>query len=161
MWNDAAQTLFGWRRSEVLGMEVSDDEARRLADRALGGSVLHDEELVPLRDDGEPVPLSVSGSPVRDDEGAVLGAVFFAVPVGLRREACADAAAARAVAHEFNNLLTAISGYSTFLVERLPEGHPLRRDAEQIAAAAGRAVSLTTRLTELVRRAVRRTSRPE
>ena len=36
------------------------------------------------------------------------------------------------IAHDFNNLLMVIQGYADLMTERLAEGDPLRRNAEQI-----------------------------
>jgi signal transduction histidine kinase len=50
------------------------------------------------------------------------------------------------VAHDFNNLLTAITGYAEVLRSGLPEGSPMRDDAEQICQVAERASGLTSQL---------------
>jgi signal transduction histidine kinase/ActR/RegA family two-component response regulator len=56
------------------------------------------------------------------------------------------------VAHEFNNLLTAISGYSELLLEQLPDEGSMRSDAEEITRATERAAGLTRRLLTFSRR---------
>ena len=50
------------------------------------------------------------------------------------------------VAHDFNNILTVISGNVELLEDDLPEEDPLRADLDQIAKATQRASSLTRRL---------------
>jgi PAS domain S-box-containing protein len=50
------------------------------------------------------------------------------------------------VAHDFNNILTAILGYSGLLLEGLPTLSPLRPDLEEIRKAAERAAGLTRQL---------------
>jgi len=50
------------------------------------------------------------------------------------------------VAHDFNNQLTAIQGYSDMILRSLPEDSPLRRDVLQIRQAAARSASLTRQL---------------
>ncbi|MCR4296402.1 MAG: ATP-binding protein, partial [Elusimicrobia bacterium] len=56
------------------------------------------------------------------------------------------------VAHDFNNLLAAIRGCAELLLERLPEGHPSRAEAEEIRDAGNRASSLTRQLLSFGRR---------
>ena len=50
------------------------------------------------------------------------------------------------IAHEFNNLLTSILGYSNLVLARLPSDSPLRHDLEQMEMASNRAVALTRQL---------------
>jgi signal transduction histidine kinase len=50
------------------------------------------------------------------------------------------------VAHDLNNLLLAIRGYSELMLEQLARGSVLRPDAEQILRASDRAVMLTREL---------------
>ncbi|MDX1630494.1 MAG: transporter substrate-binding domain-containing protein [Thermoanaerobaculia bacterium] len=58
------------------------------------------------------------------------------------------------VAHDFNNILTAILGYTDLLLARLPVGDDSRREAEQIRRAAERAAALTRQLLAFGRRQV-------
>jgi PAS domain S-box-containing protein len=50
------------------------------------------------------------------------------------------------VVHDFNNLLTAMVGYSDFILRRLGVDHPLRVNVEEIKRAGERATSLTRQL---------------
>jgi two-component system, cell cycle sensor histidine kinase and response regulator CckA len=50
------------------------------------------------------------------------------------------------VAHEFNNMLMAIAAHSSLMLERLEPSSPLRRDVEQIVAAAERSEELIRQL---------------
>jgi len=50
------------------------------------------------------------------------------------------------VAHEFNSILTAIIGQSELLLEDLPTGSPLSKNATEISQAAERAAALTRQL---------------
>ncbi|HEX8843744.1 MAG TPA: PAS domain S-box protein [Pyrinomonadaceae bacterium] len=56
------------------------------------------------------------------------------------------------VAHDFNNLLTAITGYSDLSLRRVAEGHPLRRNLEEIKKAGERAATLTRQLLAFSRK---------
>jgi len=63
-------------------------------------------------------------------------------------------ALAGGVAHDFNNMLTAIGGYSQLLLARLAPGTVERRHAEEIERAAARAAKLTAQLLAFGRRQV-------
>ncbi len=56
------------------------------------------------------------------------------------------------VAHDFNNILTVIMGGAETLVEELPAGSPLRKDAGMVMDAATRGAGLTRQLLTFARR---------
>jgi PAS domain S-box-containing protein len=56
------------------------------------------------------------------------------------------------VAHDFNNVLTAIKSFSELVAIELPEDSPLRSDVKEITAAADRAAALTRHLLAFSRR---------
>ncbi len=58
------------------------------------------------------------------------------------------------VAHDFNNILTAIGGYSDLLLADLPPDDHRRHDVEEIHQAAQRAAALTQQLLAFSRRQV-------
>jgi two-component system, cell cycle sensor histidine kinase and response regulator CckA len=58
------------------------------------------------------------------------------------------------IAHDFNNLLTVIGGHAQLLLDDLPADSPGRREADAIAAATERAVSLTAGLLAFSRKQV-------
>ncbi len=58
------------------------------------------------------------------------------------------------VAHDFNNILTAITGYATFALEALPPSDPVCQDIQQVLDSAQRAANLTRQLLAFSRRQV-------
>jgi signal transduction histidine kinase len=58
------------------------------------------------------------------------------------------------VAHDFNNILTAITGYADFAREAVGREHAARADLDEISRAAGRARTLTGQLLTFARRQV-------
>jgi len=56
------------------------------------------------------------------------------------------------VAHDFNNVLTAIVGCANLVLENLPPGHAAREDAQEIRRAGERAGNLTRQLLSFSRR---------
>src|ERR1022692_1316359 len=61
---------------------------------------------------------------------------------------------AAGVAHDFNNILTAITGHSELLLRQLDADDPRRKNAEQIEKAAYRAAALTRQLLTFSRKQV-------
>jgi signal transduction histidine kinase/ActR/RegA family two-component response regulator len=58
------------------------------------------------------------------------------------------------VAHDFNNILTAINGYAQLMIARLDPRDPLRKNAEEIQKAGARAAGLTRQLLAFSRKQV-------
>ena len=58
------------------------------------------------------------------------------------------------VAHDFNNILQAMIGYSSMLLDRLPEHDDMHEYAEEIAKGAERAATLTRQLLAFSRRQI-------
>ena len=58
------------------------------------------------------------------------------------------------VAHDFNNILTTITGYTELLLEVMPEDHPMRKDLLEIQKAGELGASLTRRLLAFSRKQV-------
>jgi signal transduction histidine kinase len=56
------------------------------------------------------------------------------------------------LAHDFNNILTAISGYAELACARLAESDPVRRDIEEIGAVSERAAGLVKQVLAFSRR---------
>ncbi|MEO8563682.1 MAG: PAS domain S-box protein [bacterium] len=56
------------------------------------------------------------------------------------------------VAHDFNNVLTAIKGFGELAIVQLDEEHPVRGDLVEICSAADRAAALTQQLLAFSRR---------
>lgn len=58
------------------------------------------------------------------------------------------------VAHDFNNILAAISGYSEFLLQEIPESHPAHADVIEIRKTVERASTLTRQLLAFSRKQI-------
>ena len=58
------------------------------------------------------------------------------------------------VAHDFNNMLTAIGGFNTLALERLAEDSPIREDLDEVRKATERASVLTRQLLAFSRKQV-------
>lgn len=101
-------------------------------------------------------------APVRGDDGSVAGVIELARDVTAQRRLEGQLAHARkleavgrlagGVAHDFNNYLAAISGFSDLALLEIPAAAPGRESVEQIRAAALAAGSVTRQLLAFSRR---------
>jgi two-component system cell cycle sensor histidine kinase/response regulator CckA len=119
--------------------------------------------------DCPPLPIDDSASPIRDDAGNVIGAVLLFRDVSDRLQAEAERrqleeqyhhaqkmeAVGRltgGIAHEFNNLLTVMNGYSEILMQEIPEGTRAHRMISLIHRSGWQAADLVRHLLAFSRR---------
>lgn len=100
-WNNAAEALFGWSQAELMRRPlpfVSADDCdllARLDEQLLGGEAWVGQEVRAQTSDGRPLEITLSGSPIRDELGRVVGSL------GLARELTAERLAEREYGHFF------------------------------------------------------------
>jgi PAS domain S-box-containing protein len=114
--------------------------------------------------DGRLVVLDVLGAPLFDRDGAFEGAVLgledaterSRIEEQLRQSQKMEAVGrlAGGVAHDFNNVLTAILSAADLLLDALPPQSPLRADADEIRVAGRKAATLTRQLLTFSRKQV-------
>lgn len=175
-WNAGAQRLYGYRASEVIGCHVSivvpparSPELSHVLRQVRSGHAIRNLETVRRRKDGSEVIVGLSISPLRDTDGRLTGASAIARDISelrkgeeerrhledqLRQSQKMEAVGrlAGGVAHDFNNFLTAILGFSEVLERELGPQHPARGRVRQIHKAGERAAALTRQLLALSRR---------
>jgi two-component system cell cycle sensor histidine kinase/response regulator CckA len=168
IWNRGAERLFGYTAAEVIGEPTATnarlnwpDELRAMK-KVRQGEQVPPFETVRRRKDGKEIHVSVSVSPIRDRDGRVIGASAISRDISdtkrleeqVRQAQKMEAVGrlAGGVAHDFNNVLTIISGYSEMLLQRLPaDGHG-RGLIQEIHKAGERAASLTRQLLAFSRK---------
>ncbi len=128
-------------------------------------------ELQMYRTDGSIAEIEVSAAAVKDDEGDAIGLQGSARNIEERKKAEKQNAGleeqlrqsqkmeaighlAGGVAHDFNNYLTGIIGYSGILLFDLPKDDPRRDQVEQIKMAADKASTLTQQLLAFSRKQI-------
>jgi PAS domain S-box-containing protein len=174
--NDRFESVFGYRRDEALGrtsLELGlyvnpDDRKRMLAELRSQGQV-RELEILARRKGGDIIPVQISVSELRmGDQPLILGVVRDLSEQKRAGEALRDleeqfrqaqrleavGRLAGGVAHDFNNILTAISGYTELLLEDFRGNDPRRADLEEIRSAAQRAAALTRQLLAFSRKQV-------
>jgi two-component system cell cycle sensor histidine kinase/response regulator CckA len=169
--NDRLADLLGYTPHEATRLRAKDalHPEEILIERTLSSELRRGErnsytrELRLVRKDRSEVWARISVSLVRDYGGNPVHFVSHVEDVSERRaleqqlrqaqKMEAVGRLAGGIAHDFNNLLTAISGYTEFLIGGLDDER-LRRHAEEIRRAAGRAASLTGQLLAFSRRQV-------
>lgn len=155
-------TMIGRPAHEFQPGQAPEDIEERIERRRHG--VRETFELETERADGASLWLSFSASPLFDEAGEYIGALALVTDVTERRRAEEElrqthkmegiGRLAGAVAHDFNNVLTAISGFSELVLTDpgLPERQ--RENVSEIRSAAERARGLTRQLLAFSRRQV-------
>jgi PAS domain S-box-containing protein len=165
--NRALCDLLGYSEEELLEKTYPDithpedlDADHELARKLLDGELhSYQSDKRYLHRGGHAIPVRRSVALVRDADGKPLHYVSQHLDISEQRrsEALADqlrhaqkldalGRLAGGVAHDFNNMLTAIRGYGELLVGGLSEDDPLRHSAEQICRAAEQASTLPRQL---------------
>jgi PAS domain S-box-containing protein len=128
------------------------------------GETVLAEEIRIARGDGTTGWISMNAAPLRDEAGAIVGSVVAFSDITAQREAEerlrqsakmeAIGRLAGGLAHDFNNQLSAVSGFAQF-VERDPGlGARARQDLLQVQQAAERMAGLTRQLLAFSRQQI-------
>jgi PAS domain S-box-containing protein len=155
--------MFGYTAPEIVGTSVErlfpverGDELPLLLERLEGGERISHYATVTVRQDGTPIDVSLTLSPLVDERGEIVGTSAIARDVTERKrlgeqlrqtqrlESVARLAAG--VASEFGKVVEAIDDHAQRLAERLGGDDAAREDAEDIRRTADRAAALTRQL---------------
>ncbi len=168
-WNAGAMGIYGYYAEEVIGRHVyilfppdrMDELAPTLAAARCGESVTG-LETERLRKDGKKISVSLTESPIIAEDGNVTGVSSIARDVTeqrrleeqLRQSQKMEAVGrlAGGVAHDFNNVITAILGFSELMLAHVDENHATHRHLAEIQRSAEFAASLTRQLLAFGRR---------
>ncbi|MCC6676667.1 MAG: response regulator [Phycisphaerales bacterium] len=163
--NTAARAMLG-PNQELTGTRLLDrvaEPSRAAVQRAVEDversgrpARLNEQKLVDTN--GREIDVELAACPFAPDEGAVQVAIIDVterkrLEAGLTQAHKMEAVGklASGVSHEFNNLLTAILGYSTLARQGLARGAPTTRCLDQIDSVAKHAAGITRSLLTLSR----------
>jgi len=158
-WNAGAERMYGYAPEEILGQHVSvllpEERRRDLAgnrERLKRGEALVQYEVEHQRKDKSRLVVSLTLSPIRDAAGAVTGVSAIARDMTEHRrlerqfqqaqKMEAVGRLAGGLAHDFNNYLTIINGFSQMLLSSLGPADPAREWIVEIKKAGAHASSL-------------------
>ncbi|KRP86649.1 histidine kinase [Bradyrhizobium yuanmingense] len=171
-WNSQAEQLFGWRRDEVLGKSTIDlivaeserDRVRAGLKRFLedeGGRTLNRRrELMCCRRDGKEFKAELSVTALKRREGLLFNVFYrdltdkIAAEERIRHAEKMEAVGqlTGGVAHDFNNILTVITGTIEILAEAVAKEPQLAAITKMIDEAAARGADLTQHLLAFARK---------
>ena len=157
-WNGAAERMFGYAASEMVGKSIRliiPDDRQYEEDDVLfkirRGEPVEHYETVRRRKDGSLIPISLTVSPILDNDGVVVGASKIARDISDRTRAeeerqrllviARDASRMKdeflaTLSHELRTPLNAIVGYLRLLQAGLIGGEKQRRAIDTIARNA-------------------------
>ena len=173
-FNPAATRIFGYQQSEVVGRDVTilmpeaqavdhDEFLRRHSNTGQAHVIGIGREVVGRRQDGGEFPLELTVSETQLPTGRRL---FTGIVRDLTERKQLEAQLRQAqkmeavgqlaggVAHDFNNVLTGITGYTQLALRRMAENDPMRHYIEEIQSAAFRATNLSRQLLTFSRQQV-------
>jgi len=176
-WNHAAEQIYGWTTAEATGRRLPPvpDSERAESDRSwsevLSGVPSINTRSRRIRKDGTVIEVLINRTPLRNPSGIIYG--LLSMSSDITKQAGMEEAIrqrddevrqlqkmeaigrlAGGMAHDFNNIMTAIMGYTDLLINKLEPGSPAWRNAEEIARGANRAAALSTQLLTFSRRQV-------
>jgi len=167
--NPALARMLGVKDPEQLvGRMITDfyvdpEERERLLSRFGTHGAVADLDVQWKKVDGKPLRVQLNIRVLLDDEDRVSYLAFvrdvserYDLEQALQQAQKMDAVGrlAGGVAHDFNNILTAIMGYAEMLKGGLAEGDVRRADAEEIRRSALRAAELTQQLLAFGRKQI-------
>lgn len=170
--NEAAENFYGWPGEQLRQMRIQDinilppEKLKEAIEKVKKRQRIHFEFRHRLAD-GSIKDVAVYSSKITIRGKDMLHAIIHDISESKRiekeqerlREQLAQAQKmesvgqlAGGVAHDYNNMLGVITGYSELVMEKLPPEDPLRKDMKEIIEAARRSADITRQLLAFARK---------
>lgn len=160
--NPVAQKSLGYEQHELLGSDLAELIERsatgsrgRVRDGLAANTTFRAHEQICWRKDKSRFPIEYTITPIREDSRQI-GSVFVFRDISERRALEAKFLQAQkleavgqlagGVAHDFNNILTVISGYSDLLASNKSLDQRAQEAVREVQRASDRAISVTRQL---------------
>jgi PAS domain S-box-containing protein len=167
--NPAFEKILGYERGEVIGNNLSmfnSDQKTETYDQGLWKTIstggTWKGRVVNKRKNGTSITVAASISPVRDSSGKIVNFVGVArdmteqlhlqgqLEQAQRMESVGRLAGG--VAHDYNNVLSVILGYTELAMKKMDTGSPVYGDLVEVLKAANRSADITRRLLAFARK---------
>jgi two-component system cell cycle sensor histidine kinase/response regulator CckA len=165
-WNAGAERIYGYGAAEVVGKLISlivppdrAGEAEKILATIAEGKRVASFETMRRTKDGRVIEVALNVTPIHDDDGRVLGAASIAHDISDRSRFASErqraerlevaSRLARGIARELVDLVTAIQGHASLVLEDLAEDPRTGRSAEAVRRATERAAEVAHQLLAL------------
>src|SRR5439155_12434640 len=162
-WNPAAERLYGYTAAEAVGRNINilipadrSGELDAIMTKLKAGQPIEPFETVRLRRDGTICDMSLTISPIKDNEDRIVGASVIARDITERKRTEKHlretqkleslGLIAGGVAHDFNNLLVGILGNASLALDSTPASSANRVLLDRVVVAGEKASHLTRQL---------------
>lgn len=165
-WNAAAERIYGYSADEVIGKSVDvlvppdrAGEVERILESIASGERVESFETARRTRDGRTIDVALTVVPIRDADGRVVGAAATGRDISDRSRFASErqraerlevaSRLARGIARELVDLVTAIQGHASLVLEDLAEDPRTGRSAEAVRRATERAAEVAHQLLAL------------
>ena len=165
-WNKGGEIIFGYSAEEIIGKpyrvlvpDELESTKKRLLQEALVKGLLEEIETERISKGGKRIPVKITYSVIKDDDGISLGVAYIIRNIEQERELHRQLIQSEklstmgqlvsGVAHELNNPLTGVIGFSELLMMESFDG--IKDDLKKIHKEATRAKRIVQNLLSFAR----------